>query len=327
MGDTNNTLAAIRERLQQAEQKKTGYDNALYPFWNAKNDTTSVIRLLPDGNPNNTFFWVEKLQIKLPFNGIKNGDAKIVYVSVPCVEMFPREEYPSGCPILTEVRQWFKDTSLEEKAKKYWKKPSYIMQGFVRESALTDEEVPENPIRRFAYNKQIFNNIKAGLMDPEMINVPTDYAHGTDFRIKKTAKGQYADYGTSSYARSESALTSVELEAIEKYHLNNLSDFLGKKPSADDMKVIKEMFEASVNGEEYDPEKWGNYYRPAGFKSDKDTEFNTTEMNNSHSEKKEESKSESKSVTEKESSISATNSAADILAMIRARSAKKTENK
>ena len=28
------------------------------------------------------------------------------------------------------------------------------------------------------------------------------------------------------------------------------------------------MFEASVNGELYDPEAWGNYYRPAGVQID-----------------------------------------------------------
>jgi hypothetical protein len=31
------------------------------------------------------------------------------------------------------------------------------------------------------------------------------------------------------------------------------------------MKVIKEMFEASVDGEAYDAERWGQYYRAAGM--------------------------------------------------------------
>jgi hypothetical protein len=30
------------------------------------------------------------------------------------------------------------------------------------------------------------------------------------------------------------------------------------------MKVIKEMFEASVDGQPYDTERWGQYFRPAG---------------------------------------------------------------
>jgi len=39
---------------------------------------------------------------------------------------------------------------------------------------------------------------------------------------------------------------------------------LPKKPSAVELKVIKEMFEASVDGQPYDTERWGQYFRPAG---------------------------------------------------------------
>jgi len=31
-----------------------------------------------------------------------------------------------------------------------------------------------------------------------------------------------------------------------------------------ELKVIKEMFEASVDGQPYDTERWGQYFRPAG---------------------------------------------------------------
>jgi hypothetical protein len=30
------------------------------------------------------------------------------------------------------------------------------------------------------------------------------------------------------------------------------------------LKIIKEMFEASVDGQPYDTERWGQYFRPAG---------------------------------------------------------------
>ena len=32
-------------------------------------------------------------------------------------------------------------------------------------------------------------------------------------------------------------------------------------------KVIKEMFEASVDGQPYDTERWGQYFRPAGVQA------------------------------------------------------------
>jgi len=166
---------------------------------------------------------------------------------------------------LAEVRPWFKDSSLEEMGRKYWKKKSYLFQGFVRENALSDDKTPANPIRRFVISPQIFNIIKAALMDPEMEELPTDLQRGLDFQIIKTSKGGYADYSTSKWSRKESALNAEEQAAIDQHGLFNLSDFLPKKPTEVELKVLKEMFEASVDGQAYDADKWGAYYKPAGF--------------------------------------------------------------
>jgi len=63
-------------------------------------------------------------------------------------------------------------------------------------------------------------------------------------------------------------LTVDEMEAVEKYGLFNLAEFLPKRPSAEDLVIMKEMFEASVDGQAYDPAKWGNHFKPAGFRTD-----------------------------------------------------------
>jgi hypothetical protein len=263
------SLADIRAKLQASENRQSGNsqsggDNAIYPHWNIAEGSTSRVRFLPDADSKNTFFWIERLIIKLPFAGIKGQpDSKPVTVQVPCVEM-----WGEACPILAEVRTWYKDESLKETANKYWKKRSYLFQGFVRDNPLSDDKTPENPIRRFIISPQIFNLIKNALMDPELENLPTDYEAGLDFNIKKTSKGGYADYSTSTWARKESALTADEAEAIEKFGLYNLKDFLPKKPSEAELKIIKEMFEASVDGEAYDPDRWGAYYKPAGFRGE-----------------------------------------------------------
>jgi hypothetical protein len=221
---------------------------------------SATLRFLPDGNTKNTFFWQERAMIRLPFNGVKGEmDSKQVYVQVPCMEM-----WQETCPVLTEVRTWFKDKSLEEMGRKYWKKRSYIFQGFVRENPLSDDKTPENPIRRFIIGPQIFTVIKGALMDPELEELPTDLLRGLDFRISKTSKGGYADYNTSKWARKESALTEAEQAAIETHGLYDLSTFLPKRPGEAEIKVIKEMFEASVDGQSYDTERWGSYFRPAG---------------------------------------------------------------
>ena len=262
------SLADIRARLAAQENKASGNnypqsDGAIYPHWKMDEGASASLRFLPDADTNNSFFWVERQIIKLPFNGVK-GDPNVrqVTVQVPCVEMFGE-----NCPVLAEVRPWYKDETLKEMANKYWKKRSYIFQGFVRQNPIGDDATPANPIRRFVISPQIFQIIKSSLMDPEIEELPTDLMRGLDFNVRKTQKGGYADYGTSSWARKESALTEVEQAAIEAHGLFNLADFLPKKPSEAELRVIKEMFEASVDGRPYDNDKWGAYYRPYGLEA------------------------------------------------------------
>jgi len=261
------SLAEIRAKLKEQElrtggsNQSSGGDNAIYPFWNIKEGESATMRFLPDGDTDNTFFWKERLLIKLPFAGIKGEtDSRPVQVQIPCMEM-----YGETCNILNEVRGWFKDPSLEDMGRKYWKKRSYIFQGFVTDNPLTDDTTPENPIRRFIIGPQIFQIIKAALMDPDMEELPTDYTAGVDFRLNKTSKGGYADYGTSNWARRERPLSDAEMQAVNTHGLFNLSDYLPKKPGEVELKVMSEMFEASVNGEAYDADRWGQYFRPAGM--------------------------------------------------------------
>jgi len=262
------SLAEIRAKLAEQQNRSTGNstgggDNAIYPHWNMQEGKEAVVRFLPDGNADNTFFWVERAMIKLPFAGVKGeSDNRNIIVQVPCVEMY---NDGTTCPILSEVRPWFKDKSLEDLGRKYWKKRSYIFQGFVNEDPIGEDSTPENPIRRFIIGPQIFQIIKGALMDPELEELPTDYMRGVDFRIKKTSKGGYADYSTSQWSRRERALGDEEKAAVDSHGLFNLNDFLPKKPGEVELKVMKEMFEASVDGEAYDMDRWGQYFRPAGM--------------------------------------------------------------
>lgn len=260
------SLQEIRARIAAQENKSnktstTQSDNAIFPHWNADEGTVCTVRFLPDADDKNIFFWIERQIIKLNFNGVKGDqNSKQVQVQVPCMEM-----WNENCPVLAEVRPWYKDESLKEMANKYWKKRSYLFQGFVRQNPLTDDKAPSNPIRRFIISPQIFTIIKSSIMDPEMEVTPTDYMRGLDFNIKKSSKGGYADYSTSNWARKESALTEAEQKAIEEFGLFNLADFLPKKPNEAELQIIKEMFEASVDGKPYDNERWGQYYRPYGL--------------------------------------------------------------
>tara|TARA_B100000900_G_scaffold238504_2_gene202617 strand:- start:258 stop:1283 length:1026 start_codon:yes stop_codon:yes gene_type:complete len=259
------TLAEIRAKLAQQEQgaqrtQSNGGDNAIFAHWNIPEGTSATLRFLPDADDTNTFFWKERQMIRLSFPGVKGQDEnKQVTVQVPCVEMWGEQ-----CPVHAEIRPWFKDPAMEDMGRKYWKKRSYVFQGFVTQSEHQEESVPENPIRRFVISPQIYKIISSALMDPEFQEIPTDYEAGTDFKIVKSTKGQYADYSTSNWARRERSLDQAERDAIATHGLFNLNDFLPKKPNAEELNAIFEMFEASVDGQMYDVERFGAYYRPYG---------------------------------------------------------------
>jgi hypothetical protein len=132
---------------------------------------------------------------------------------------------------------------------------------------LKEQERPENPIRRFIIGPQIFQLIRGALLDPEMDDLPTDAVNGVDFKLIKTSKGGYADYSTSKWSRRTRPLDDAETAALEQHGLFSLKDYLPKKPTDVEVKVIKEMFEASVAGEPFDMDRWGQYFKPAGMSS------------------------------------------------------------
>jgi len=266
----SKTLDEIRKKLQAMESRRGGSggfsnDKTTYAHWNIPEGTQSILRLLPDGNKDNTFFWAERQLIKLPFPGIKGHDEnKPVVVQVPCIEMWDGK---NTCPILNEVRPMWKDKALEDIARKYWVKKTYYAQGFVKQDAMGEQDPPENPIRKFIIGPQIFKIIQAALMDPDMVYNPVDYINGTDFIVAKTSKGGFADYGTSKWARKESSLTEDQLAAIDQHGLVDLSTYLPKRPTDEQMTAMFEMFQASLEGELYDPKQWSQYYKPFGFDS------------------------------------------------------------
>lgn len=270
----SKTLDEIRKKLQALDTRKGqgaySGDKTTYPHWNIPEGTSTTLRFLPDKNEENIFPWVERQLIKLPFPGILGQDeSKPVTVQVPCIEMWDGK---MTCPILNEVRPWWKDKSLEETARKYWVKRTFYMQGFVKQDPMNEQEPPENPIRKFIIGAQLIAIIKAGLLDPEMEHSPVNLINGTDFIVSKTSKGGYADYGTSKWGRKESSITEDMQEAIDTHGLVDLATYLPKRPTPEQLAIIFEMFQASLDGDLYDPARFSQHYKPFGFDSGSDDE-------------------------------------------------------
>ena len=253
------TLQEIRQRLQSQQNKQNfaTSDAAIFAFWNMKMGETATVRFLPDGNDSNTFFWVERKMINLPFSGTTEDPHTARVITIPCVEM-----WGDKCPILEDVRPMFKDASLQDTARKYWPKKSYIFQGLVVESPLEEKDVT-SPIRRFIMNPQIFKVVQDFCMDPDAEFIPTDYQNGRDFRIKKTQQGQWSNYSTSSFAMKERALSDAERQALKEHELYDLSSFLPTRPTPEDLLDFKAMFEASLNQEVLDVVRFSKWIRGA----------------------------------------------------------------
>ena len=261
------TISKLRNRLlaQLGSTQKTPSRPASHPpifsHWDLPDQGTATVRFLPDGNPDNPFFWVERAMIRLPFNGVRGqNESKPSVVYVPCMEM-----WNETCPILAEVRAWLKEPQLEEMGRKYWKKRTYLFHGFVCQSDLIEPEKPANPIRRFVVSPQLFNPIRAGLLNPNIDELHTDYVKGLDFKIVKTHLNGFADYSKSDWIYRESALNEKEKQVLTSFEIHNIDRHLPKKPNEQEQRVIWEMFEASIDGETYNPEKWGEFYKPRGF--------------------------------------------------------------
>ena len=259
----SNKLAELRARIQADQEKAKSYgkknttDSANYKFWDIPDGDSATVRFLPNGAESGDF-WIDKYMIKLPFAGVRGKNTNQTIVTVPCMVM-----YGEKCPIQEEIKPLWKTD--EDTARIYYKKKSTIFHGFVRKNGVKDDVTPENPIRRFGINAKLTKSIIAGCMDPEMEDMPTDFLNGTDFIIKKTTQGKWADYSTSVFSRKSTALTDEEVAALEAFPLPDLSTYLPKKPDDEHLAIIMEMFVDSMNGDAYDLEKYGKYYKPFGI--------------------------------------------------------------
>lgn len=275
----SKSLAEIRALLIAEQEKQdargqgkpagNSQPDAFLAFWNIPENEPLNLRFLPDADPNNPYFWRERDMITLTFKGIVGMHTDEVKVTVPCNEMW----VPKSCPVLNELRQWYKvanDTGndeLKDQASKYWKKKTYLFQCMIApdSAAVKDDNAPENPIRRVLVNKNIYEKVKSVLLNKGVKELPTHFEGGRDFAIVKTKNGGgFNNYDMSQFSMAERPLNEEERAAIEQYGLFDLSEFMPKQPSPEELQAIAEMFEASVDGKPYDPARWAFAYRPAG---------------------------------------------------------------
>lgn len=265
----SSNLEKMREYLKSQEEKSTAKfesgPSQVYPFWNAPHDSISVLRFLPDGNANNPTFWVENQSIALTFPGIVGQQPSSTRFYVPCMRTWTNDAgRPERDKILDFMHNegWWTDPTTKPVAQRYYAKKQDLFHGLVVTDGVqeSEENIPANPIRLFRISPDISDILKAAIKSDDFVYSPCDYEHGTDFTIRKihNKTDKWASYTTSNFKRNERPLTDEELAAIEEYGIPDLDSYRPRKPTAEEQDAIFEMFLASVNGDYYDPAKWGH---------------------------------------------------------------------
>lgn len=205
-----------------------------FPFWKMPEDTTTIVRFLPDLDDENPMgFLVENLTHTL----IVNGEKK----TVPCLAM-----HGESCPVCELSRQYY-DEKNEEMGKKYYRKKSYIGQVLVVESPFEHDQ--NQLVKLIDFGPKIFKLIQAAFQSGDLEEPPYELKGGYNFRIKKTKAGQYADYGTSSFSPKQ---TDVDDSLIEQMELYNLREY---RAAPMDRATLEAMLMADRTGQSYASEK------------------------------------------------------------------------
>lgn len=211
--------------------KATGGGNddwkKFFPFWKMTEGSTIIVRFLPDLDQDNPMgFLVENMVHELTVNGERR--------TVPCLKM-----YDEDCPICNLSRKFY-DEKNEDLGKKYYRKLSYLGQVVVLESPIEHDQA--QLVKLIDFGPKIFKLIQAAFQSGDLEKDPDSLKGGYNFRIKKTKAGQYADYGTSSFAPKQ---TDLDDDLINRLELMDLKDYRRKHVSRAE---IETMLDADLNG-------------------------------------------------------------------------------
>lgn len=234
-------LASFKAALKKSGNTSTTFQNNYYPFYNINFDEKCTVRFIPDKNEDNELaFMVEKLTHELTINGQKRV--------VPCLKMFGSTE----CPICKKCASIFKiEGEKSPTGKRLYRKKQHIAQVLVVEDPLPYKEgetKAQGTVKLLNIGYSIHQKIDSAYDDDEMDSYPDDYETGFDFVIKKTKKGEHANYENSGFARRSRALSDEEIAVAEAARID-LATLLPKPLSVEE---LTKLLEADLNGTSLD---------------------------------------------------------------------------
>lgn len=166
-------LAKLREHIKSTKQASTFVkDHALYPFFKLPKGSSTLMRLLPDGDETNQAPWATRKLIPLKFVD-PDDDSKFVHYNVPCREMWLKK-----CPALQPVRDLYaqakqakaagntlENERLRKLAGAHWIDATSFHNLFVLKNGIAEENRPADlsPIRVVGFSKQVQEVIETSL--------------------------------------------------------------------------------------------------------------------------------------------------------------------
>ena len=246
---------------------------------------SATVRLIPFEDQMTGGFWTAQKLIQLKFVNPDDDDKFWTY-TVPCLEMY-EPAGTVKCPVADEARKLFKESdelkaagdtkgaeSILNVALAHWIRYSYYFQGFILKGG-NDQKDP-NVLEPLKFPKSMFTGIHTAVMDDEsgfdtlpcgefdmsdvehMIagEIPDDADDedeflsrfvGRNYIVRKTKKGDFNNYETSSWEMKESSLTDEQLSYIGEHGLIDLSVYLPKRPTDEMYEVFTEMARVSID--------------------------------------------------------------------------------
>lgn len=234
---------SVDEILAEIETPKNqGGNNNFYRFWDMKYDERCVVRFLPDKNKQNKKgfgFLFERKSHSL----VINGQTK----NVPCLSMYGKE-----CPICKTSQEFYNVKGDKVNGKKYYRNLNYYAQAYIVEDPLPPNEEGENYEGKlvllninFGLYKVIEQCLRDGIKSKELEKPPFSFREGTNFIIKKTKQGEYANYSVGSkFANRPTALSDDQIE----YALEHMIDLSSLLPAEPDVAQLEGALHAALHG-------------------------------------------------------------------------------
>lgn len=258
-----------------------GSNSKFFSFTNLKPGDKVRIRLLEDADTDNQYFWRNRANRTLRFNGLMSGgqfyDGEIK-VDVPAFNLkqgavdntLPAEYTITSAedPIQQKIKDlWNQGSEGQELYRKFKRREAFLYRGFIR------QENGESKFSYFSFSPKMQPMIEKAITDEEEYTTfpeyPIDHDKGRDFIIRVTDNAGRKSYETSSYALSTSALTQQELELLNDEENNRkLCEFMPKKPTVEQVECMEEMYEAVSNDQPFDYDKWSPYFKPSNAYKD-----------------------------------------------------------